>query len=203
MTKMRGNVFRNAFIRVEETPNPKFLKFLPVGKIFLESGSHDFSSAKEALSSPMVKRIFSAEGIAKVFVGKDYISIGKSDDSKWEEIKMHVIDSINHHFTKELPLFDEDFILNSPNSIKDEDTLVVQEIKEILETRIRPFVQEDGGDIAFHSFDEDEGLLLLELQGSCDGCPSSEVTLKSGIQNMLAHYIPEVKTVSAIQPVTE
>ena len=170
---LRKILLRQIFVKTEETPNPKFLKFIPVGKTFLEEGTYDFSSAKEALNAPMIKKIFSISGVEKVFVGQNYLSIGKSDDIIWEEIKHTIYDCINLHFEKNLPLFDEDFQLNNRNAINEEDDIVVQEIKEILETRIRPFVQEDGGDVAFHSFDENTGHLILELQGSCDGCPSS------------------------------
>ena len=170
---MRSNIKRFLFIQCEETPNPRYLKFLPTGKIFLESGTKDFSSAKEALASPLVKRLFTVEGIVKVFIGRDYISIGKDEVTSWEEIRHGVHDAILFHFESESPLFDEEFTTNNSNAIQEDDSEAVQEIKEILETRIRPFVQEDGGDIAFYSFDEETGHLLLELQGSCDGCPSS------------------------------
>ena len=170
---LRRFIKRSIFIQCEETPNPRYLKFHPVGKIFLESGTKDFSSVKEALASPLAKRLFAIEGVEKVFVGKDYISIGKSDAKIWEEIKHGVHDAILFHFENNMPLFDEEYLLNDLNAIREEDSIVVQEIKEILETRIRPFVQEDGGDIAFYSFDEESGQLIIELKGSCDGCPSS------------------------------
>mmetsp|Transcript_22713 Transcript_22713/g.54374 ORF Transcript_22713/g.54374 Transcript_22713/m.54374 type:complete len:208 (+) Transcript_22713:645-1268(+) len=180
------------FVQTLETPNPASLMFLP-GQTVMESGAADFSNAREAMSSPLAKRLFAIEGVKGVFYGSDFITITKDDQSDWAEIKPHAFAAIMDHYTSGEPLIAED--AESDNAIHEDDSEVVAMIKELLETRIRPAVAEDGGDIAFKSFDPDTGIVMLKMKGACSGCPSSSVTLKSGVENMLMHYIPEVKQV--------
>uniref|UniRef100_A0A061SJI6 Nifu-like protein mitochondrial-like n=1 Tax=Tetraselmis sp. GSL018 TaxID=582737 RepID=A0A061SJI6_9CHLO len=189
---LQGRQERGMFVQTLETPNPASLMFLP-GQTVMESGAADFSNAREAMSSPLAKRLFAIEGVKGVFYGSDFITITKDDQSDWAEIKPHAFAAIMDHYTSGEPLIAED--AESDNAIHEDDSEVVAMIKELLETRIRPAVAEDGGDIAFKSFDPDTGIVMLKMKGACSGCPSSSVTLKSGVENMLMHYIPEVKQV--------
>jgi len=166
--------------------------FVP-GKTVMESGAMDFQTPREAMQSPLAVKLFAIEGVKGVFYGSDFITITKSEDSSWGEIKPHAFAAIMDHFTSETPLLGAD--QQDDNAIHEDDDEVVAMIKELLETRIRPAVAEDGGDIAFKGFDPSTGVVVLKMKGACSGCPSSSVTLKSGIENMLMHYIPEVKEV--------
>ena len=188
---------RNIFIQSQETPNPNFLKFVPTGKNVMETGTYDFTSVQTAIKSPLADKIFHIPGIFKVFYGSNYISIGKNEEINWEDIKPLIFEAIEDHYNSEKPLFTEKIKVAKENEILDTDSETIQLIKEIIETRIRPVLQEDGGDVVFRKFDEDHGIVILELQGSCTGCPSSEVTLKGGIERMLLHYVAEVKAVHA------
>jgi len=188
---------RSMFIQTESTPNPDSLKFLP-GKEVLEAGSRDYRSFREAAASPLAKRLFSTEGVAGVFLAADFITVSKTKDADWLTLKPQLFANIMDFYAAgEAALAEGDAAAEEEDSllIKDDDSEVVQMIKELLDMRIRPSVQEDGGDIKFHGFDEETGVVSLEMLGSCSGCPSSSVTLKSGIENMLMHYIPEVKEV--------
>ena len=187
------------FIQTEPTPNPDSLKFNPGKDVLGEAGvmSRDFRSLKEAQSSPLAKRLFQTEGVVGVFLAADFISVTKTDDADWLTIKPQVFASIMDHYAAgDSALGEGEADEIDSLEIHDDDSEVVQMIKELLDMRIRPSVQEDGGDIKFHGFDEESGVVSLEMQGSCSGCPSSSVTLKSGIENMLMHYIPEVKEVT-------
>ena len=197
------NVFsqfvRRMFIQTEGTPNPDALKFLP-GKAVLETptGKH-FSSFKEAQMSPLAKRLFQTEGVSAVFLSSDFISVTKTEDVDWLTLKPQLFASIMDHYAAgDAALIEEGEEEVDSLQINDDDSEVVQMIKELLDMRIRPSVQEDGGDIKFHGFDEETGVVTLEMQGSCSGCPSSSATLKGGIENMLMHYIPEVKEVENV-----
>lgn len=183
---------RSMFIQTQQTPNPASLMFVP-GKTVMETGAMDFDSPREAMKSPLAVKLFSIEGVKGVFYGSDFITVTKDEDSSWAEIKPHAFAAIMDHFTSGAPLISAGEL--DDNAIHDDDDEVVAMIKELLETRIRPAVAEDGGDIAFKKFDPDTGVVVLKMKGACSGCPSSSVTLKSGIENMLMHYIPEVKEV--------
>mmetsp|Transcript_5837 Transcript_5837/g.8556 ORF Transcript_5837/g.8556 Transcript_5837/m.8556 type:complete len:250 (+) Transcript_5837:2-751(+) len=188
---------RRLFIQTESTPNPEALKFIP-GKPVLESGTRDFRSLKEAQASPLARRLFAAEGVASVFLSVEFVTVGKSKEADWLALKPLVFGAIMDHYAAGEPaLNDGDGADEEVDSltIRDDDSEVVQMIKELLEMRIRPSVQEDGGDIVYRGFDEETGIVELQMQGSCAGCPSSSVTLQAGIENMLRHYIPEVKEV--------
>ena len=181
------------FIQTETTPNPATLKFLP-GLTVMDTGTADFRDAESAKQeSPLASRLFDIDGIVGVFFGADFITITKNDAKEWYLLKPSVLGIIMEHFTAGRPA------LSSPRAASDEtgdDDEIVVQIKELLDTRVRPFVAQDGGDIVYHGFED--GVVLLTMQGACAGCPSSTATLKLGIENMLRHYIPEVTEVRAV-----
>ena len=182
------------FIQTEQTPNPATLKFLP-GETVLESGTADFTDRADAAQrSPLAQSLFAVDGVAAVFFGRDFITITKSADQDWYVMKPAILGAIMEHFTTGKPVMKEGAQISKADSGEDDDE-VVSQIKELLETRVRPAVAQDGGDITFHGFDQ--GVVYLELRGACAGCPSSTATLKMGIENMLRHYIPEVVEVRA------
>jgi len=186
------------FIQTETTPNPATLKFLP-GSIVLESGVAEFLSYEDAAQrSPLAAKLFSIPGVSGVFFGYDFITVTKSD-AEWHHLKPAIIGTIMNHFIGNTPVLTEP---SEPLSHEDEfydveDSEIVETIKEILEARIRPAVANDGGDITFHGFKN--GVVYLNMRGSCAGCPSSTATLKHGIENLLRHFIPEVTGVEAIE----
>ena len=182
------------YVQTEETPNPNTLKFLP-GKTVSEVGSIEFT-AKEQTENGLIKDILSIKEVNMVFLGSDFITVKKTEQILWKEIKLKIISLINEYY-----LNNNDSILDK-NYLKQKSTdeepgdEVVKKIINILDEKIRPAVAKDGGDIKFKSFEN--GLVTVELQGSCSGCPSSIMTLKQGVQNLLCHYVPEVKRVEAI-----
>ena len=180
------------FIQTELTPNPATLKFLP-GRAVMEQGTANFTEAGSAQRSPLAVRLFALPGVAGVFLGADFITVSKDEGADWYQLKPSVLGAIMEHFTAGQPI-----ILGAAESEpEDEDgDEVVQQIKELLETRVRPAVAQDGGDIIFHRYED--GVVYLHMQGSCAGCPSSTATLKAGIENMLRHYVPEVQEVRAV-----
>ncbi len=182
------------FIQTEPTPNPATLKFLP-GRAVMDQGTANFTDATAAQCSPLAERLFTLPGVTGVFLGTDFISVSKADGTEWFQLKPAVLGVIMEHFTSGRPV-----ILGTAAGAaadeNDEDDEVVQQIKELLETRVRPAVAQDGGDIIFHRYED--GVVYLHMQGSCSGCPSSTATLKAGIENMLRHYVPEVHEVRAI-----
>ncbi len=164
---------RNLFIQSMETPNPRFLKFFPVGKPIMDKGTFDFSSSRISLKSPLARDIFLIDGVNKVFYGKDYISVGVEDGVEWEDKKPQVYEVIEEFFNSGEELFKEKTETHEENDISDSDSETVQLIKEIIQSRIRPVLNDDGGDVVFKRFDIKTGVVILELQGSCSGCPSS------------------------------
>jgi Fe-S cluster biogenesis protein NfuA len=183
------------FIQTEQTPNPATLKFLP-GRPVMISGTANFISEEAARVSPLAERLFLLPEVSGVFLGADFITVTKAGDSDWYLLKPAVLAAIMEHFTTGRPVLVADVAGGAAaTSGEDEDEVVVQ-IKELLETRVRPAVAQDGGDIIFHNFED--GVVYLHMQGSCSGCPSSTATLKAGIENMLRHYVPEVIEVRAI-----
>ena len=184
------------FIQTEQTPNPATLKFLP-GCAVMESGTANFTDPRSASRSPLAERLFALPEVTGVFLAADFITITKNGDSDWPQLKPAVLAAIMEHFTAGRPVIlaeaGED--ANAAEGGEEDDEIVTQ-IKELLETRVRPAVAMDGGDIVFHDFED--GVVYLHMQGSCSGCPSSTATLKAGIENMLRHYIPEVVEVRAI-----
>jgi Fe-S cluster biogenesis protein NfuA len=182
------------FIQTEQTPNPATLKFLP-GCPVMTSGTANFTSQEAASISPLAQRLFSLQGVTGVFLGTDFVTVTKIEEDDWYRLKPEILAIIMEHFTAGRPVLLENSGSNAGTSEEDDDEVVAQ-IKELLETRVRPAVAQDGGDIIFHDFTD--GIVYLHMQGSCSGCPSSTATLKAGIENMLRHYIPEVVEVRAV-----
>ena len=182
------------FIQTEETPNPATLKFLP-GCEVAGSVTADFPNPESAGRSPLAERLFAVEGVTGVFLGADFVTVTKAAEKEWYLLKPAILGIIMEHFTAGRPVLMAGAAETS-EAAAEEDSEVVSMIKELLDTRVRPAVAQDGGDIIFHGFEE--GVVYLHMQGACAGCPSSTATLKMGIENMLRHYIPEVVEVRAI-----
>ena len=184
------------FIQTEQTPNPATLKFLP-GRDVMAEGTAYFPDASFAAKSPLARQIFAIDGVDGVFFGGDFVTVTKTDDAEWHHIKPAILGAIMEHFTAGTPLFAEPPTTDeAEENYAAEDAEVVATIKELIDTRVRPAVAQDGGDIIFRGFEQ--GVVWLHMQGSCSGCPSSTATLKSGIENMLRHYVPEVIEVRAV-----
>jgi len=185
------------FIQTELTPNPQTLKFLP-GRVVMNEGTAFFQNADEASNSPFAKLLLAIDGVEGVFFGSDFITITKSENLDWEIIKPAVLGIIMEQYeTNEeiiIPSNSDESAISLKENENDSD--VVKQIKELLDTRVRPAVAMDGGDIIYDSFDD--GIVYLQMQGACSGCPSSTATLKMGIENMLKHYVPEVKEVRPV-----
>lgn len=176
------------FIQTEATPNPATLKFLP-GNTVMESGTANFSASDESARSPLAQRLFAIEGVAGVFLGADFITATKFPDGDWDALKPQILSAIMDHFTSGDPVVNAD-ALESHGAGGDGQDEVVAQICELLDTRVRPAVAQDGGDILFKGYEN--GIVYLTMQGACAGCPSSSATLKHGIENMLKYYIPEI-----------
>ncbi|MDP6876081.1 MAG: NifU family protein [Alphaproteobacteria bacterium] len=193
------------FIQTEPTPNPETLKFLP-GVTVLPSGSFDYSGPAEAEASPLAQSLFAIEGVSGVFLGHDFVSVSKGE-AEWFHLKPLILGALMEHFSKGLPVVISSLVEApeaeaaaggaaaglEPDSADGE---VVAQINELLETRVRPVVAQDGGDIVFHAFDQ--GIVYLHMRGACAGCPSATITLKNGIERMLQHFLPEVTEVRAV-----
>nr|CAG4652010.1 EOG090X0A0R [Triops cancriformis] len=191
------HIRRKMFIQTQDTPNPNSLKFLP-GCQVLESGTMDFPSPSDAYKSQLARLLFRIEGVKSVFYGPTFVTITRLDeDVEWRVLKPEIYATLMDFFASGAPVVSENAQPNAETTINDDDDETVQLIKELLDTRIRPTVQEDGGDIHFVSFKD--GIVKLEMQGSCTSCPSSIVTLKNGVQNMLQFYIPEVLGVEQVE----
>ena len=182
------------FIQTEQTPNPSTLKFLP-GRVVMDKGTLDFADAGNADTSPLAKRLFAVEGVERVFLGSDFVTVTKAQDRDWQVLKPSILGGIMEHYTSGEPVVAADSSAAGEAAADDDE--VVAQIKELLETRVRPAVAQDGGDIVFQDFRD--GVVYLHMQGSCSGCPSSTATLKMGIENLLKHYVPEVLEVQAAQ----
>lgn len=185
------------FIQTEATPNPATLKFLP-GEPVLENGSRDMASAEDAKVSPLASALFTIEGVSGVFLGPDFISVTKSS-GEWQHLKPAILGAIMEHFMSGGPVLSPDAGEVDPSQhefFAPEHAAIVTEIKDLLETRVRPAVAADGGDIVFRGFKD--GVVYLHMKGACSGCPSSTATLKRGIQNLLCHFLPDVKSVEQV-----
>ena len=182
------------FIQTEYTPNPATLKFLP-GREVMSSGTADFADATPAGRSPLAEALFGIEGIERVFFGSDFVTVTKHEDKEWAVVKPAVLGAIMDHYTSGKPIVVAGSEAPRPVEADGENAELVQQIIELIDTRVRPAVAQDGGDIIFKDFKD--GVVTLHMQGSCSGCPSSTATLKMGIENMLKHYIPEVIEVRA------
>ncbi|WP_428530928.1 NifU family protein [Rhodopila sp.] len=184
------------FIETEGTPNPATLKFLP-GRDVMGLSTADFASAVTAVRSPLATDLFALQGVARVFLGGDFVTVTKNDEISWQTLKPQVLGVIMDHFVAGRPVVDGDEADFDEEDVDPADREVVDQIKELLDTRVRPAVAGDGGDIVFRGFRE--GVVRLHMQGACSGCPSSSATLKHGIENMLKHYIPEVVGVEQVE----
>jgi Fe-S cluster biogenesis protein NfuA len=183
------------FIQTEETPNPATLKFIP-GRVVLSEGTRDFRSAEEAAVSPLASRLFGIDGINGVFLGHDFVTVSK-DRLEWPHLKPAVLGAIMEHYLSGAPAIAGDAAEDADDRNFDEaDADTVAVIKELIETRVRPAVANDGGDITFQGFRD--GVVFLHMRGACSGCPSSTATLKQGIENLLRHFVPEVEEVRPV-----
>lgn len=185
------------FVQTEITPNPLTLKFIP-GRIVMDDGTLFFKNIEEAKDSPFAKKLFNIEGIEGVFFGSDFITITKKQEVNWDTLKPLVLGVISDFYSSNEKIIKKSESNQNQKKESSKDTDIVKKIKELIETRVRPAVAMDGGDIIFEKFES--GIVYLHMQGSCAGCPSSTATLKSGIENMLKHYVPEV---SEVKPVVE
>lgn len=182
------------FIQTEPTPNPNVLKFLPGRDVSVEP--REFLSADEAAASPLAEALFGLESVAGVFFGSDYVSVTRrADGLDWTQMKAPILAGIMDHFVSGTPLMRD----GATDSVEaGDDSEIVIEIKQLLDSRVRPAVAQDGGDILFDAFDEETGVLTLRMRGACAGCPSSSATLKAGVEQMMKHYIPEVTRVEQV-----
>ncbi|MEL7140259.1 MAG: NifU family protein [Pseudomonadota bacterium] len=183
------------FIQTEATPNPQTLKFLP-GQTVMQQGSADFPTAEGAEASPLAERIFAVEGVTGVFLGPDFITVTKEEGADWLHLKPALLGAVMEHYQSGAPVMKGDGPQVGHAVHDGPDKEIVGQIVELLDTRVRPAVAQDGGDITFHGFDK--GVVYLHMQGACAGCPSSTLTLKHGIENLLRHYIPEVTEVRPV-----
>ena len=184
------------FIQTEQTPNPQTLKFLP-GKVVMEQGTAFFQNVEEGSNSPFAKRLFELDGVEGVFFGSDFITITKNQSLDWQVMKPLILGSIMDHYNSgDVTIKTQKKNDDASLKVDKNDTDIVKQIKELLDTRVRPAVAMDGGDIVYDSFKD--GVVYLHMQGACSGCPSSTATLKMGIENMLKHYVPEVQEVRPI-----
>jgi len=183
------------FIQTEATPNPAVLKFLP-GREVLAGGAREFRDAAEAASSPLARALFHMDEVSRVFFGTDFLTVTKNDHADWSHLKAPILAAIMDHFTSGAPILLDDDGEGHDETVYDGETAqVVAEIKDLLDTRIRPAAAQDGGDIVFSRFEAETGVVYLHMRGACSGCPSSSATLKAGVENMLKHYVPEVTRV--------
>ena len=184
------------FIQTEATPNPATLKFLP-GQTVLATGTADYPAADAARQSPLASRVFAVSGVTAVFLGNDFVTVTKDENVDWDHIKPAILGAVMEHYQSGQPVIDDGHTAASGHADHSgEDAEVVSQIKELLDSRVRPAVAQDGGDITFHGFER--GVVYLHMQGACAGCPSSTLTLKMGIENLLRHYIPEVTEVRPV-----
>ncbi len=181
------------FIQTENTPNPATLKFLP-GKTVMESGTANFADPSDSARSPLATRLFAIEGVSGVFLGSDFVTVTKADDKDWDVLRPQVLGGIMEHYQSGRPIIED---AGDSGEGADSDDPIVKQIKELIDTRVRPAVAQDGGDIIFKGFEG--GIVSLHMQGACAGCPSSTATLKHGIENMLRYYVPEVQEVRAVE----
>jgi Fe-S cluster biogenesis protein NfuA len=184
------------FIQTETTPNPEVMKFLP-GREVLGTGSRELASPEEAANSPLATALFDLGDVTRVFLGPDFLTVTRAEGTDWAYLKAPILAAIMDHYTSGRPVLAENAGEGSADDIvyEGETAQIVAEIKDLLDTRVRPAVAQDGGDIVFSRFEADTGVVYLHMRGACSGCPSSAATLKAGVENMLRHYVPEVTRV--------
>lgn len=188
------------FIQTEATPNPRVLKFIPGRDVLGAGGAQEFRTADEAEASPLADSLFALEGVSRVFFGPDYLTVAIGPGIEWPQVKAPILAAIMDHYTSGRPLFFHPPAAShgghDETVVYEGDTAqIVAEIKDLLDSRIRPAVAQDGGDILFNRFEPETGVVWLHMRGACSGCPSSSATLKAGVENMLKHYVPEVTRV--------
>mmetsp|Transcript_22812 Transcript_22812/g.65598 ORF Transcript_22812/g.65598 Transcript_22812/m.65598 type:complete len:292 (+) Transcript_22812:135-1010(+) len=199
---------RTIFIQTENTPNPESIKFVPSGRVVLENedGTGYFvqknDPMEDILKSPLATQLFKIDGVKGVYLGFDFVTITKYAENNWKLMRPEIFSCLMDFFDSNQPVLVDEPIISDTTILEDDDEVVAM-IKELIEARIRPAVQEDGGDIRYIGFEEDTGMVTVQLAGSCVGCPSSSVTLKQGVENMLMHYIPEVTSVVALEEEAE
>ncbi len=185
------------FIQTEETPNPASLKFIPDGNIVSEKSNFEFKNKEAALEkSELAAKIFDIKGVESVFLGRDFITVNKAESVDWKEIKTEIMAEIVDFYVLGKKVVKDDATIQNQGEINEDDDEIVKQIKELLEIKVKPAVAMDGGDVVFRGFED--GIVKLELKGSCSGCPSSTITLKQGIESMFKHYIPEVEAVEQV-----
>lgn len=186
------------FIQTESTPNPDVLKFLP-GRDVLGTGSSEFRTEEEAEKSPLAKALFQLDGVAGVYFGSDFLTVRRDPDASliWAQIKAPILAAIMDFYVSGKPILSEETVVEA-RVYEGETAQIVAEIKDLLDTRVRPAVAQDGGDIEFDHFDIDSGTLYLHMRGACSGCPSSSATLRQGVESLMKHYVPEVKTIEQV-----
>jgi len=183
------------FIQTEATPNPEVLKFLP-GREVMGEGTREFATSEDAGASALATALFELGDVTRVFFGPDFVTVTKGEGAEWPHLKAPVLAAIMDHFTSGRPLISDGSSEGHDDTTYEGDTAqIVAEIKDLLDTRVRPAVAQDGGDITFSRFEAETGVVWLHMRGACSGCPSSSATLKAGVENMLKHYVPEVTRV--------
>ena len=184
------------FIQTEDTPNPETIKFIP-GQPVMPKGIIEFDAAEKAMKSPLAKQIFTVKGVSSVFLAGDFVSVTKEEDASWMILKPKILATIMDHYMSGMPVIEEGVLsgIDEQDNSKNADMLneIEKQIVELIDTRVRPAVAQDGGDIDFERFED--GVVYLRMRGACAGCPSSTATLKMGIENMLKHFVPEVQEV--------
>jgi Fe-S cluster biogenesis protein NfuA len=186
------------FIQTESTPNPQTLKFLP-GRDVLGRGGREFADREAAAASPLAEAVFAVDGVKRVYLGPDFLTATKADGVEWAHIKPFILGAIMEHFVAGRPTLLDGAEEAEPDGVYEgEAAEIVTQLRDLIDTRIRPAVARDGGDVLFHSWDHEHGVVRLTMRGACSGCPSSAMTLKQGIENMLRHYVPEVNGVEQV-----
>lgn len=185
------------FIQTEDTPNPATMKFMPGREVLGAGAPVDITDVGEAEKSPLAAALFDVDGVRGVFLGRDFITVTRDAGKDWITMKPEVLAVIMDHFVAGLPILVDAQAADSGSVAEVDEGEIVRQIREIIEQKVRPAVAQDGGDITFHDFDD--GVVYLRLKGSCAGCPSSTITLKRGIENMLKHYVPEVREVQQVR----
>ena len=179
------------FIQTEATPNPATVKFLPGCPVMGAGKTAEYTAGAETGNSPLAARLFQISGVKSVFFGGDFISVTKTDEALWDQLRIHILGILMQHFTAGLPVVEG--AATAPQAAPEDEDEITKQIRELIETRVRPAVANDGGDIVFDRFED--GVVYLHMRGACAGCPSSTMTLKTGIENMLKHFVPEVRAV--------
>ncbi len=191
-SRLQRVIFLPMFIEFEETPNPDTLKFLP-GRAVLKRGTREFKGKSEAGSSPLAQRLFDVDGVGAVFFATDFVSVSRTEETNWDDLKPVILTALMEHFTSGTPVVDEEEVA----AVIEGASEIELQIRELLDTRVKPAVAQDGGNIEFVEFSD--GVVYLRMEGACAGCPSSSMTLKQGIENMLKHFIPEVESVEPVE----